>query len=261
MVMDWIRPLGAGVIFVALSSLSHAADVGSPPTGSEPAVPAAPPTPVQSLSPFAFGLTAGSLGIGGEFSAAVGSYFVLRATGSWLQFNPSSFLSKVNTSDNGYNFTLSQFSAGGLVDLHPFQNGFRLVGGLEYADFSFKQSVSGQSNFTINGVNYTSAQIGKLYTNVSVKNAAAPYVGVGWDSAFYCGVIVGANTAAQCDRFTIGFDLGALYTGGVRLTQTTDQSVPGLAANLQEESQKLRNSFNEFYSFYPVIMLNMKYRF
>jgi hypothetical protein len=261
MVMNWIRPLGAGAAFLALSSVSYAADVGSPPTGSEPAVPAAPPTPAQSLSPFAFGLTSGTMGVGGEFSAAAGSYFVLRATGTWLYFNPASFLSKVNTSGNGYNFTLSQFSAGGLVDLHPFKNGFRLVGGLEYADFSFKQSVSNQSNYTINGVNYTSAQIGKLYTNVSVKNAAAPYFGVGWDSAFYCAVIVGTDTAAQCDRFTIGFDLGALYTGGVKLTQTTDKSVPGLAANLQAETQRLRNSFNEFYSFYPVLMLNMKYRF
>jgi hypothetical protein len=260
MVMKWIRPLGAGVVFVALSSVSYAADVGSPPAGSEPSVVSAP-VPVQSLSPYAIALTAGTMGIGGEFSAAVGSYLVLRATGTWLYFNPSTFLSKINTSDNGYNFTVSQFSAGGLVDLHPFQNGFRLVGGLEFADFNFKQSVSNQSSYSVNGVNYTFAQIGKLYTNVSVKSAAAPYVGIGWDSAFYCGLIYGSNTAAQCDRFTVGFDLGALYTGGVKVTQTTDLNVPGLAANLQAESQTLKNTFNEFYSFYPVVMLNLKYRF
>ena len=178
---------------------------------------------------------------------------------TWLEINPSKFLSSLNL--NGYNFTLSQLAAGGLVDLHPFRNGFRVVGGLEYANFAFHQSVSTQNSFVINQVNYTSAQIGKLYTNVSIKNNAAPYVGLGWDSAFYCGIIQDPKQATKCDNFTVSFDLGALYTGGVKVSQTTDANVAGLANNLAASAAALQNTFNKFYSFYPVLMTTFKYRF
>lgn len=258
----WVRPLGAGAICCALVSATHAADVGLPLPGPDQTLPPQnQSTAGQTLSPWAFGLTGGTLGVGAEFSAYANSYVVLRVTGTWLKFDPTSLLSKLNSSNNGYNFELSQIAAGGLVDLHPFRNGFRLTGGIEYADFSFKQSVSTQSTYSINGTTYTSAQIGSLYTNVNIKNEAAPYIGLGWDSAFYCGFIQGTNTAMRCDRFTVGFDLGALYTGGVSVNQTTDRSVPGLAGNLAAESGHLQNTFNEFYSFYPVIMTTFKFRF
>lgn len=260
MVRVWIRPLAVGMVLVGLSTVANAADVSGPsgePSQPLPAQNQAPPD--QTLSRWAVGVTAGTLGVGGEFSALITPYFVGRLTATWFELNPSSLLSKLN--ENGYNFTLSQITAGGLVDWHPFQNGFRFVAGIEYADFRFKESVSSQSSYTINGTTYTSAQIGNLYTNVTVKDVAAPYLGVGWDSAFYCDYIRSGNTAMKCDQLTIGVDLGALYAGGVNVTQTTDKSVPGLANDLAAESSKLKNTFNDFYSFYPVIMATLKYRF
>jgi hypothetical protein len=253
MVTCWVRSFAVGALLICSTSISNAAD--------QPLPAESQPLPDQTLGRWAVGLNGGTLGIGGEVSAYVNSFLVLRATATWLKFDPSSLLSDLSSSDNGYNFSLSQIAAGGLVDLHPFRNGFRVVAGIEYADFNFRQSVSAQSSYTINGTNYTSAQIGNLYTNVSIKNEAAPYIGVGWDSAFYCGYIAGTNTAAKCDQFTIGFDVGALYTGGVNVTQTTDRTVAGLATDLAAESGHLQNTFNEFYSFYPVVMVNAKYRF
>jgi hypothetical protein len=262
MAMDWIRRLWAGTIMLCLASVSgNAADVAQPWPGPVPPPPAQPPPPDQNLTPFAIGLTGGSLGFGGEVSYLVHPFVALRATATWLKFDPSSFLSNFAAADDNFNFSLSQIAAGGLVDVHPFRNGFRIVGGVEYADFNFRQSNSTQTTYTINNQSYTFAQIGNLYTSVTIKNKAAPYVGLGWDSAFYCGYIDVSSLAPRCDRFTIGFDLGALYTGGVTVSQTSDKSVPGLAANLTAESDSLQSTFNKFYSFYPVAMLTAKFRF
>lgn len=247
----------ASVVVVAAVSVAEAGDI-APPNIPQPS--AAPTSPDQNFSPVAIGLTAGTLGVGGEISFAAYSFIVLRATGTWLKFSPSSLLSNLSSADNDYNFTLSQLAAGGLVDLHPFRNGFRIVGGLEYADFNFRQNFAAQSSYTINGQSYSSAEIGSLYTSVTIKNKAAPYVGVGWDSAFYCGYIDN-GLRTRCDQFTIGFDLGALYTGGVSVNETTNRSVPGLAENLAAESAKVETEFNRFYSFYPVLMVTGKYRF
>jgi hypothetical protein len=264
MAMDWIRRLGAGTILLCLGTLSgYAADVAQPwpgPVQPPPPTPL-PPPPDQNLSPVAIGLTGGTLGFGGEVSYLAHPFVVLRVTGTWLKFDPSSFLSNFSANDNNYNFSLSQLAVGGLLDVHPFRNGFRVVAGVEYADFSFRQSTSTQTTYNINNQPYTFAQIGNLYTSVSIKNEAAPYFGLGWDSAFYCGYIDVSSLSPRCDRFTIGFDLGALYTGGVSVTQSTDKTVVGLAANLSAESSSLEASFNKFYSFYPVAMLTAKFRF
>jgi hypothetical protein len=246
--------------FCVIAALTVSMQIAQAQEAGQPAQPEYSTSEVQALSDWAVGATGGTLGIGGDVSYRVSPYLAARVEATWLELNPSTFLSSFKGT-NGYDFTLSQFAVGALVDLHPFRNGFRIVGGIEYADFSFKQSVSRQSSFSINNVNYSSAQIGTLYTNVSIKNSAAPYVGVGWDSAFYCGIIQDPKQAMTCDRFTFSFDLGALYTGGVKVLQTTSATVPGLASNLAAESSSLQSNFNKFYSFYPVAMATLKYRF
>jgi hypothetical protein len=212
-------------------------------------------------SGFAAGVTAGTLGIGGEASYLVNPYIVARSNITWLSFNYGSILSKMTdiNSDN-YDFTLNEFTVGGLLDFHMFRNGFRGVVGLRYADFNFSQSRADRPSYAINGHIYSNAEIGALNTVVTVRNRAAPYIGLGWDSAHHFSSVRDAADWTG-ERFTVSFDLGALYTGGVNVNMTTDRTVPSLPNDLLGESHRLKNSFNNIYSFYPVAMTTFKYRF
>jgi hypothetical protein len=211
-------------------------------------------------SGFAAGMTAGTLGIGGEASYLVNPYIVARSNITWLNFKYSSLLSKMDINSDNYDFTLNEFTFGGLLDFHMFRNGFRGVVGFRYADFNFSQSRTDGPFHTINGHIYSSDQIGALNTAVTVRNRAAPYIGFGWDSAHHFSSV---HDAADWrgDRFTVSFDLGALYTGGVNVNMTTDRTVPGLPNDLLGESHHLKNSLNNIYLFYPVAMTTFKYRF
>jgi hypothetical protein len=212
-------------------------------------------------SRFAAGITAGTLGVGVEASYFINPYLVARANVTGLSFNYGSLLSGMGIDSSNYDFTLKEFSAGGLIDIHPFRNGFRGAIGARYADFNFSQSRTDKVAYSINGVTYTNAQVGALNTTVTVKNQFAPYVGFGWDSAHHFSSVRDAADWTG-DKFTVSFDLGALYTGGVNVDMTTDRKpTPNLSTDLVAESQHLRNAMNKIYSFYPVAMTTFKYRF
>jgi hypothetical protein len=234
--------------------------------GQEKPTPGLPaPVPETAGGPsIAAGITGGTLGIGAEASYLITPYFVARASVTDLKFRYDSLLSELGLSSQ-YDFTLSEFTAGALLDFHPFQNGFRVVGGARYADFNFVQSKSYASDYvySINGKPYTTAQIGALSTAVNVRNQVAPYIGFGWDSVHYFSSIRAPDASWVGEKFTVGFDLGALYTGGVKVNMTTDEPVPGssLPHDLATESQHLAKTLNKIYFFYPVAMTTFKYRF
>jgi len=229
--------------------------------GQEKTTPVLGQEKTDNGSSFAAGVTAGTLGIGAEASYLVLPYLVARSNVTWLRFNYNSFLSEMGLDSNNYDFTFSEFSVGGLLDFHPFQNGFRAVVGGRYTDFNFNQSRTDKPSYTINGNSYSNAQIGALNTIVSVKNRFAPYIGFGWDSAHYFSSVRKPDAEWSGEKFTVSFDLGALYTGGVDVNMTTDRTVASLPNDLASESQHVKKTFNNIYSFYPVAMTAFKYRF
>src|SRR5580704_9841466 len=83
-------------------------------------------------STFEIGPQASTLGFGAEASVSVAKAVDLRADFGSLNLNVSGVASDVNYAAGAH---LSSFQ--GLVDLHPFQNGFRVSGGI----------VSGASQF------------------------------------------------------------------------------------------------------------------
>ena len=212
---------------------------------------------------WAFGPTIGTLGVGAEASYFVNPFVVIRGGGAWLKFDYASLV-KDYVKSNNYNFTANDTSFGASIDFHPFRNGFRVITGLRYADFRFSQSNGNLQSYTIGNNVYTAAQIGTLNSNVTIKNKAAGYLGIGWDSAHHSSIIID-KTTGQAEQFTISWEMGALYTGGVNVAMTTTQAVGVSASTLQSdialEQSKVTSSFNRFYSFYPVAMVTAKYAF
>ena len=103
-------------------------------------------------SNYAFGITGGTLGVGGELALKLHPNFVIRGTGSTFSFPSISF-------DNGDTFTHPLYasgrivkqdvtltptvvSAGLLLDMHLFRDGGRVTGGFRYLDFEGQGKIS-----------------------------------------------------------------------------------------------------------------------
>ena len=95
-------------------------------------------------------------------------------------------------------------------------------------------------------------QVGKVRTVVSNSNPAAPYLGFGYDAAHF---------SRGSTSFNLGLDVGAVYSGQPDVKITTDRPFAGLTTDIATETQKVKDSFQKYYTFYPVIMLSGKVSF
>jgi hypothetical protein len=192
----------------------------------------------------AIGITAGTLGLGGEISFKIIGNFVVRLTAGGANY---SFTKNAEGAD--YRGKISGFNAGLIGDWHPFENGFRLSGGARYVNAEFLGSTTG-ANLSIGGHTYTPAQYGTLSLSLKNGNSVAPYLGLGWDSAHYA-----------TSSWAFAVDFGAMYLGDPRVSLTATGTAAGLAADLVQQEQKLKDSVGKYGRFYPVAQLAAKYRF
>lgn len=205
----------------------------------------------NSGSPIAFGVIAGTLGIGAEASMRVTDSIVLRLNGSYFGVDLTESANKAtNGASSDYKFDVTAMFGGALIDWHPFQGGFRLSAGARYVDAQFKaHELNGR---TIGNNTYTAAQIGTVHTTVSNDLKIAPYLGLGYDAAHFKG---------QGFNFSFGIDVGAMYAGNAEVKMTTDRSVAGLPADIAAESKSLEEKLSKYTMFYPVLMLSGKFTF
>ncbi len=213
------------------------------------------PADAQEVSrkQFAVGATAGTLGIGAEASYLAYDYLAVRAAVTGLTFNAGEAVSYFGgePSDADYNFDASGMTAGLLFDLHPFADGWRLTAGVRYMDVEL--NAVNNNGATLGTQTFTAAQIGSLSTSIRNSNPAAPYLGFGYDAAHYL---------RDGSRFTLGFEVGALYAGqpDVKLSTTINTAL-GLDAAVAAEEKTIRDSLKQFYWFYPVVMFSGKMSF
>jgi hypothetical protein len=191
------------------------------------------------------GVTAGTQGIGGEFSYLLYNNFVVRANGSHLSID-------WNSKGDDEKLNVSGSFAGATIDFHPFQTGWRVSAGVKYVDIEYNSSVS--NRVTIGSMEYTSEQIGELKTLIRSHNPAAPYLGFGYDASHY---------SREGAEFNLGLDIGALYTGepDVTLGTTRNNNAPELASHLAAETAKLKDDIRKNYLFYPVVMISGRISF
>ncbi len=205
--------------------------------------------PAVQPSLWSVGVIAGTLGLGGEVSYLLHDYVVLRVNASYMDVSCDGIVGAYGaTCNHGYNIT-SVF-AGGIFDIHPFQSGWRVSGGVRYVDADFKDVTSGSIHLGDN--QYAAGQIGTTTISVRNTNPAAPYIGFGYDSSHF---------SQDGAGFKLGIDLGALYAGDPDVTITTTQSVPGLDADISKEISKTKSDLRNYYNFYPVAMVSGRMSF
>ncbi|MFL6672227.1 MAG: hypothetical protein ACJ8LG_02925 [Massilia sp.] len=201
------------------------------------------------------GITAdvGTTGLGAHIVVPMESYLNGRFGLNYLKhdFNRSSGMVDYNL-----NGKLQTFDA--LVDWYPREgNSFRLTGGVVYngSKFDVKANADKLGKFSINGVQYSAADVGVLKGKVDFRKAA-PYLGIGWGNAL----------APAHGSWNFNADLGAFYQGkaNVNLASigcTTSQLVcTKLAEDVAAERLRLADEASS-YKFYPVLRASVSYRF
>jgi hypothetical protein len=170
------------------------------------------------------GFMVSTLGPGLQISYRVLDWAVVRAEGSY-----------VSVPTNG--LTLSLQSAGAMLDLHPFDSGFRVSGGLRYFEYEIRGITSSSGS--------TSSQLRVEATN---SNKAAPYAGLGFDTSHFSG---GAY------NLKIGLDFGVVYSGRP-VASVVSLNNPG--EDVQAEVDKIIGEYR-FLDFYPVASVSARLTF
>lgn len=192
------------------------------------------------------GANISTLGVGGVAGYQFNKTFAVRGVLNY-------FSHKRTFSDNASQVkgNLRMFTAGLLGDIHPFQNMFRITGGLLYNGNRIGATFTNTQNITVNGTTYTPAQIGQATGELTFRKIA-PYVGIGLDT----------GNGAKGLSFTA--DAGFVFQGRAKgkITKLTgllaggQQAMNDVAIYTANEVNK-----NKMIKCYPVISVGFVYRF
>jgi hypothetical protein len=192
---------------------------------------------------FAVAGKAGTLGLGGEFTAGVTSNVNARVGYNALDLD---FKDKeIENVNYDIGVGLSSFSA--LADWYIFNGSFHLSGGAFLMDNKIDLKGRPTENVEIGDNTYTPADVGTLTGRVKIDDLA-PYVGIGW-----------GNPLTSSRRWGFTCDLGVAFTSSpdVKLSASNPKVIQ---SDLEQERKKIEDDLDAI-KFYPVISLGLYYRF
>lgn len=194
---------------------------------------------------FFLGPQISTLGFGGEAGVRLNPFIAIRGGGNYFA---TGFDQEFTDVDYDVDFQLA--SAGGVVDIHPLGNGFRLSGGVRWNGNNIDVDAEPTGTVDIGGRTFTAADVGRIEGNIGFNNFA-PYAGLGFQGGFFG------------DRVNIAFDVGVLFQGD----PDVDLDAKGLLANdptlraeLEEEEDDIEDDL-QFLGFYPVAALTVTVHF
>ncbi len=137
-----------------------------------------------------------------------------------------------------------------LLNYYPFAGVFRLTGGVMVNQNRIAMNSTGNGTYVINGHPYPASTVG-TFTGRATWKRVAPYLGIGWGSK-----------ASRQTGFSLGFDLGVLFTGApqVTLSASNSSSAPQLASDVAA-AQASANQKASSYKLWPVIGVRIGYDF
>jgi hypothetical protein len=180
---------------------------------------------LPATAPWSAGLMVSTLGPGLQVSYHAYGWTVVRVEGTYVSVPVEGL-------------TASLKSAGAILDLHPFQNAFRISGGARY----FEYNISGNTIINESGTPNT------FHVAVTNSNKATPYVGFGFDSSHFSG---------EKYEIKVGLDIGAVYSGRP-LVSLKNLTNPG--DDPQPEIDKFISKY-QYLDFYPVAAISVRLTF
>ncbi|MHA1540194.1 MAG: hypothetical protein ACTSXQ_06945 [Alphaproteobacteria bacterium] len=192
----------------------------------------------------AVGVNAGSLGYGAEVSTQLLDGLAMRLGGNYFSYSEEEVMDGI-----AYDMEATLQTAGLIFDWHPLANGWRLSFGAKYNGNEMEATATPTTNKDIGNNNFTPAQIGTLTAKVTFDEFA-PYVGLGYDNAFY-----------SESKWSFWGDFGVMYQGDPKLELTATGSIATTnEAELEQEEKDAQDDLSEF-NMYPVIAAGVTYRF
>ena len=139
-----------------------------------------------------------------------------------------------------------------MLDWHPFdRSGFRLSAGIAYNGNRVKVTGTPSGIVTLEGQQFTPAQIGSVTAKVKFRNAIASVATVGYDSSFI-----------NNSPWSFNVEAGLMYTGKPKLSVSSTGDGGALVAPfVKKDGEKTLKDLRKFLEFYPVLSIGMKYTF
>lgn len=197
--------------------------------------------------PKALGLTAGTQGIGLDYTQSVTTGVSVRLGGSYLplSYNYSNVFSQVDTDVKLK--TKSFANAHLMVDIFPSMDlGLRITPGIGYFfNAEGHATVQPSGNYKYGDIDLTGEQLGHMEGSIKWKGVA-PFLGVGWLFHFRDGE----------SPITLGVDLGTYYLPKPKATLT--------GTNLFEKNAYNEKKFQENvkdYRWLPLLQVTLRYSF
>lgn len=204
---------------------------------------------LNSQKEFNTGIKIGTLGLGLDVSTPITDKLSAR-----FNLNGASYSDTDTQNGNDYEGTLDLLTAGALVDYYPFENNFRLSGGVYYNGNGFTGNAKPSADrfVEINGVKYNMGDIGSVDSKIEF-NKIAPFFGLGW------------GNDAHDKGWGLTFDLGVMYHGQGEATLTPKRVAiivdrVKLDSDIQKEEDKINDDLSDF-KLYPVLAIGVNYSF
>jgi hypothetical protein len=191
-------------------------------------------------------LRAGTTGFSLELGKLLTSHLAVRVGANYLKVTATK-----DQSDITYDATLKMQSFSALLDLFPGRRGgFHLTGGIVTNPITITGTAQPTGGtYTINGVDYTSAQVGVLIAEAKLPSAS-PYVGIGF------------GTPARNHALEIVFDIGAVIgQPTITMSATGAAADPQLTGDLQAQVTQTQSDVRKYLKVWPVMSLGLAFRF
>lgn len=193
----------------------------------------------------------GTLGAGVDLGYQFSDWFKVRINSNYL---PLDYSAKYN--DIKYDAELRKFTAGLLLDLHPFSGKFRITAGAYYRDFNVDLTATPQYGLTIGDNFYSASQLGTVKGEVT-WDKFVPYAGIGWGMG-----------SGKGSKLSLDFNLGVMTLRGLDVKYRAsglDQlagspQYQALRQDLDREAEKIKDKIDDWKA-YPVASLFLSFRF
>ena len=201
----------------------------------------------RARSPITAALNLGTPGAGVEAQLSLGPVFVLRAGIDTLGYDIDQTFDDVDYAGRFDFDTVSAF-----VDVHPFQNAFLISGGVYVGDRTIGLSAQPSTPVEIGGQIVTPGQVGTLSGAIKLSDIA-PFVGVGFDDAFYRDSRWGFRAIAGV-AWSEAPDVALTSTGG---SLSND---PAFRTRLEQEARDISEDAKDK-GVFPIVQLGATVRF
>ena len=189
----------------------------------------------------------GTLGPGLEATIGITEWLNLRAGGYYFRVRHGGTVRDVE-----FDFDVKLASVPLLADWHPFENEFRISGGVVYNRNMADLDGTPNKITTIGDNDYTPEEIGELSGSVRFNNWA-PYIGLGY-----------GNAVLDADKtWGFVFDIGIMWQGSPSVALSANGTKAGdstFQQDLAMEESDIQDDADVF-RIYPVLSFGISYQF